>query len=195
MKFNMNKCLFFGLLFLSTQGFGQKLNKYDSTLKIGKAGFRIMCLNKSSDENSLNIKPIGFKNEAREVHLVLKAKVVSSEIDDLNNDGFPDLVIYIMDNTGKITVFSVTSKNNERLELIYFPDITNDLQLSKGYRGNDEYKLVEGILFRKFPIYELDTNIKTPTNKIRQIMYRVIPGDDGYFKFKSFKNFDMAVQP
>jgi hypothetical protein len=195
MKLNMNKCLLFGLVFLSAQVFGQKLIKYDSTLKIGKAGFRIMCLNKSADENSLSIKPIGFKSDAKEVHLVLKGKVASSEIDDLNNDGFPDLVIYIMDNTGKINVFSVSSKNNERLELIYFPDITNDMQLSKGYRGNDEFKLVEGILFRKFPIYELDTNIKTPTNKIRQIMYRVVPGEEGYLKFKSFKNFDMAAQP
>jgi hypothetical protein len=191
----MNKYLFFGLLFLSVQTMGQKLIKYDSTLKIGKAGFRIMCLNKSSDENTLSIKPLGFKSEAREVNLALKGKVVSSEIDDLNNDGFPDLVVYIMDKLDKINVFSITSKNNERIELIYFPDITNDMQLSKGYRGNDEFKLVEGILFRKFPIYELDTNIKTPSNKVRQIMYRVVPGEEGYWKFKSFKNFDMAAQP
>ena len=195
MELNMNKCLFFGMLFLSVQALGQKLIKYDSTLKIGKAGFRIMCLNKTSDENTLSIKPIGFKSEAREVNLALKGKVVSSEIDDLNNDGFPDLVVYIMDKTDKINVFSITSKNNERIELIYFPDITNDMQLSKGYRGNDEFKLVEGILFRKFPIYELDTNIKVPSNKVRQIMYRVVPGEEGYWKFKSFKNFDMAAQP
>ncbi len=195
MKLNMNKCLFFGLLFMSAQAFGQKLIKYDSTLKIGKAGFRIMCLNKSADENSLNIKPIGFKSEAREIHLILKGKVASSEIDDLNNDGFPDLVIYVSDNSNRINVFSLTSKNNERMELIFFPDITNDMQLSKGYRGKDEFKLVEGILFRKFPIYELDTNITTPTNKVRQIMYRVVPGDDGYYKFKSFKIFDMTAQP
>lgn len=195
MKLNMKKCLFFGLLFLSAQAFGQKPIKYDSTLKIGKAGFRIMCLNKSADENSLNIKPIGFKSEAREIHLILKGKVASSEIDDLNNDGFPDLVIYVSDNSNRINVFSLTSKNNERMELIFFPDITNDMQLSKGYRGKDEFKLVEGILFRKFPIYELDTNITTPTNKVRQIMYRVVPGDDGYYKFKSFKNFDMTAQP
>jgi hypothetical protein len=73
---------------------------------------------------------------------------------------------------------------------INFPDITNDMVLSKGYRGGDEYKLVEGILFRKFPVYETDTAIKTPTNKIRQIMYRVVEGDQGSLKFKVFKNFE-----
>ena len=65
--------------------------------------------------------------------------------------------------------------------------------MSKGYRGGDEYKLVEGILFRKFPLYELDTTIKTPTNKTRQIMYRVVKGEQpGTWKFKSFKNFDFV---
>ncbi len=195
MKLNMNKCLFFGLLFLSTQVFGQKPIKYDSTLKIGKAGFRIMCLNKSVDENSMTIKPIGFSSQAREANLLLKGKVASAEVDDLNNDGFPDLIIYVSDKSDRINVFSLTSKNNERMELILFPDITNDMQLSKGYRGKDDFKLVEGILFRKFPIYDLDTNIKIPTNKVRQIMYRVVAEDDGYLKFKSFKNLDLDVKP
>ena len=195
MKLNMKKCLFFGLLFVSAQAFGQKPIKYDSTLKIGKAGFRIMCLNKSADENSLTIKPIGFSNQAREANLLLKGKVASAEVDDLNNDGFPDLIIYVIDKSDRINVFSLTSKNNERMELILFPDITNDMQLSKGYRGKDDFKLVEGILFRKFPIYDLDTNIKIPTNKVRQIMYRVVAEDDGYLKFKSFKNLDLDVKP
>jgi len=190
----MNKCLFFGLFFLSIQGNGQKLAKYDSTLKIGKAGYRINCMNRSLDINNLNIRPIGFKTEAREVNLELKGRVVSAEIDDLNNDGFPDIVIYIVDKNDRANVFSVSSKNNERLEPIYFPDISNDLQMNKGYRGKDEFKLVEGILFRKFPIFELDTNVKEPSNKVRQIMYRVVAGEQGYLKFKSFKNFDMAAQ-
>jgi hypothetical protein len=41
----------------------------------------------------------------------------------------------------------------------------------------------------------LDTNIKIPTNKVRQIMYRVVAEDDGYLKFKSFKNLDLDVKP
>jgi hypothetical protein len=67
------------------------------------------------------------------------------------------------------------------------------MQLSKGYRGKDEYKLVEGVLFRKFPIFESDTSIKKPTNKVRQIMYRVMAGDQGTWRFKSFKTFEMLV--
>jgi hypothetical protein len=170
------------------------LPKYDSTMKIGKAGFRISCTNKSLERNVLNIRPLGFKSEAREVSLELKGRVMSAEIDDLNLDGFPDIVIYIIDKNQKPTILSVSSKANESLMPIYFPDITNDMVLSKGYRGKDEFKLVEGILFRKFPVFDSDTAIKIPTNKVRQILYRVVEGEQGSLKFKAFKNFDMSAE-
>ena len=168
------------------------VSKYDSTLKIGKAGYRISCYNKSVDRNVLNIKPIGFKQEAREISFELKGRVTGTEIDDLNLDGFPDAIIYFLDKDIKPSILCVSSRNNESLMPIYFPDITNDMVLSKGYRGGDEYKLVEGILFRKFPVYESDTSNKTPTNKVRQIMYRVVERERGTWKFKAFKNFDIT---
>ena len=180
-------------LFLTVQSIGQELKKYDSTLKIGKVGFRVSCTNKSLSQNSLNIKPIGFKSEAREVNLELKARVISAEIDDLNKDGFADLIIYILEPSGKTNLFCVSSKNDEMMQPIYFPDISNDFKLNKGYRGGDEYKLVEGILFRKFPIYDTDTTIKVPTKKVRQIMYRVIDGERGILNVKAFKDFDLDV--
>jgi hypothetical protein len=180
-------------LFLAIESNSQDFRKYDSTLKIGKVGFRVSCTNKSPNANSLSIKPVGFKSEAREVNLELKARIISAEIDDLNQDGFVDLIIYIQESTGKKNLFCVSSKNDEAMMPIYFPDITNDAQLSKGYRGADEYKLVEGILFRKFPIYNSDTTIKEPTKKIRQIMYRVMEGDRGILNFKAFRNFELDV--
>jgi hypothetical protein len=189
----MYKNLFFAFLLISIASFGQKANKYDSTVKMGKVGYRITCMNRNLDRNALNIRPIGFKSEVREASLELRGRVVSTEIDDLNNDGFPDIIIFVMDAKDKLSLFSVGSRDNERIEPIYFPDITNDMQLSKGYRGQDEYKLVEGVLFRKFPIFESDTTIKTPTNKVRQIMYRVMTGDQGSWRFKSFKSFDLVA--
>ena len=189
----MYKSLFFAFLLISVASFGQKGNRYDSTVKIGKAGYRVTCMNRNLDRNSLNIRPIGFKSEVREANLELKGRVVSTEIDDLNNDGFPDIIILVMEAKDKLSLFSIASRENERMEPIYFPDITNDMQLSKGYRGMDEYKLVEGVLFRKFPIFESDTTIKTPTNKVRQIMYRVVTGEQGSWQFKSFKTFEMAA--
>ncbi len=173
--------------------FGQTWSKYDSTMKIGKVGYRISCLNRSPDKNVLNIRPVGFKSESREASIELKARVASAEIDDLNNDGFPDIIIFIEDAAGKKSIFPICSQDNERIAPILFPDIMNDMELSKGYRGKDEYKLVEGVLFRKFPVYPTDTTIKEPTNKVRQLMYRVVQGERDTWKFKMFKQFDLNV--
>ena len=189
----MYKFFIIAFTLLTISATAQKMNKYDSTLKIGKAGYRVTCMNRSTERNVLSVKPIGFKNEAREVSLELKGRVVSAEIDDLNQDSYPDMIIYVLEPSGKTTLFCISSKENESLQPIYFPDITNDMQLSKGYRGNDEYKLVEGILFRKFPVYDADTAIKVPTKKMRQIMYRVVTGERGMLNIKSFKNFDLNV--
>ena len=189
----MRIILFFGLILFSGQLIGQVWSKYDSTMKIGKTGYRISCMNRSSEKNILNIRPIGFKSESREASIELKARVLGAEIDDLNNDGFPDIIIFIEDATGKKSIFPIHSQDNERIAPILFPDILNDMELSKGYRGKDEYKLVEGVLFRKFPVYPTDTSIKVPTNKLRQLMYRVVKGENDTWKFKMFKQFEMTA--
>jgi hypothetical protein len=192
----MYKTLFFLSLFISLVSFGQKGNKYDSTLKRGKEGYRVTCMNRNLDRNTLTIRPIGFKSDAREASLELRGRVVSAEIDDLNNDNFPDIIIFVVDAKDKLSLFSIASRDNERMEPIYFPDITNDMKLSSGYRGKDKYELDmggNGILNRTFPIYESDTSIKEPTNKIRLIKYQVVPGDQGTLRFKSLTSKDIIV--
>jgi hypothetical protein len=186
----MYKLFLISFLLLSVFAHSQKMNKYDSTLKIGKAGFRVTCTNRNIERNVLSIKPIGFSNEAREVSLELKGRVMTAEIDDLNQDNFPDMIIFVIEATGKKTLFCISSRNNESLQPIYFPDITNDMALSKGYRGLDEYELLQGVLFRQFPIFDADTTIKIPTKRARRIMYKVETGDRGMLNFKAFKNFE-----
>lgn len=182
--------LFFASLQIVVKG--QNIPKFDSTLKIGKAGYRVLCFNKSPEKNMLNLRPIGFKNEAREASFEIRGRVLGAEIDDLNLDGFPDMIVFVQEQDEKKYIIGVSSKNNESYAPIYMADLTNDPVMSKGYRGKDEYKLVEGVLFRKFPIYPTDTAIKIPTDKTRQIMYRVVAGERGVLTFKSFKSFDVA---
>ena len=172
-----------------------KLNKYDSTLKIGKYGYRVTCTNRSLTQNPISIKPIGFKAEAREINLELKARIISSEIEFLNNDEFPDLLIYILESSGKKNLFCVSAKSDDGkqplyMQPIYMPDITVDSKINKGYRGGDEYELNQGILWRTFPIYDADTTIKAPTNKVRKIFYHVVEGERGVLTFKDFKFID-----
>lgn len=190
----MYKFFLISFLLLSVASSAQKMNRYDSSLKIGKVGYRVTCSNRNIEHNVLSVKPLGFSNETREIGLDIRGRIMSAEIDDLNNDTYPDMIIYLLDPSGKTTLFCISSRNNESMQPIYFPDITNDAALSKGYRGQDEFKLVEGVLFRQFPIFEMDTTIKIPTKKSRRIMYRVVTGDKGVLNFKPFKNFEFNVE-
>jgi hypothetical protein len=55
-----------------------------------------------------------------------------------------------------------------------------DKTASNGYMGHDEFAVVENILARRFPIYrDSDANAK-PTGGMRQLQYKLIPGEAGW---------------
>jgi hypothetical protein len=174
-----------------------QFKKYDSTLKVAKAGYRVYCNNKSPEKNTVTLTPVGFEKEAREVSFEIKGRIKSAETDDLNNDGFPDLVMYIYtgveSNFGK--VIGIYSEKNESIGPISFPDILDDPKLRTGYRGFDEFSLMEGNLMRRFPIYkQVDSTKYEPTGMMRQLQYKVMPGENGAQKFKVLRTFEFKKQ-
>jgi hypothetical protein len=167
--------------------------KIDTTMRVGKVGYRVYCNNKSPEKNNLSITPVGFESGAREVNLEIKGRILATESDDLNNDGFPDLVLYVYSNdvNGYGKVFAIYSDKNQGIRPIIFPDIMDDMKLSVGYKGHDEYSLVEGNLMRRFPVYQkVDSVTNAPSGIIRQIQYRVVPTEQEGFKFKVIRSFE-----
>lgn len=189
----MKYCLLLVVCFLSNQLYAQK-NKFDTTLKIGKVGYRVTCTNKASEKNEMTVSMIGFEEQRGDVNLDVRGKVQSCEIDDLNRDGFPDVVIYISSEGDKRkgSVISIASEANKSISAIMFPDITDDAKLSAGYKGGDQFKLFNGILTRRFPVYSTTDSTNTaPTGVIRQIIYKVVPGERGGYKFKVDRSVDI----
>jgi hypothetical protein len=185
-----------GVLFFFLFGqilLAQDYKKIDSTLKLGTVGYRIKTNNKGVDKNKLNVTPIGFEKEAREVDIEIKGRVVKAEIDDLNNDGFPDMVIYVVNTNdkSKATVLGISSNANQNMAAIQFPDIIDDAKLKIGYLGYDQYELLQGTLLRRFPLYD-STDAATPklTGMYRQIQYKTVMGDRGMLKFKVLRTVD-----
>lgn len=173
----------------------KKALKYDSTLKVGKIGYDLFCLNNKNDINYLKLKLVGFKTDNNpnktqlQLELPIKGKVLYSEIDDVDNDGNPDLLIFIQPNqTNYVSVLAIRSVDNENIEPIDFPDILDDKRLREFYKGNDSYSLLEGTLIRSFPIIT-DTVSPTPQIKYMKIIYRVVPGLNNIRKFKPVKDF------
>ncbi|TDO28987.1 hypothetical protein [Sediminibacterium goheungense] len=184
--------------FLSQKSHAQQtVRKFDSTMKIGKAGYKVVCNNRSADKNTINISPIGFDNSMRDFSFEIKGRVRRAEVDDVNRDNFPDLVLYIYsgDSLNKGTVVCISSEANTSVLPIVFPDIADDPKLRDGYKGDDEFLLMEGILTRRFPLYATDNEgVSKPTGKTRQVMYRVAPGDKGGQKFIVMRTYDYVKQ-
>jgi hypothetical protein len=167
--------------------------RIDTTMKIGKAGYRINCINKFADKNSISINPVGFESEVRDFSFEFKGVLTGTEVDDLNKDGFPDLLLYVntKDSLNKSTVIGISSQENKQVVPIVLPDILDDPRLRDGYRGSDQYMLLEGILMRTYPLFEKDVNgVQQPTGKMRRLMYKVAQGEQGSLKFVVSRFYD-----
>ena len=103
--------------------------------------------------------------------------VSGAEVEDLNSDGRPELVVFVVGagsgSYGSVLAWSV-SKGHTLLPINLLA--LTDRQ-AKGYMGHDRFALVETSLVRVFPIYrEGDSNAR-PTGGIRQIDYKLVPGE------------------
>ncbi|MDP1764076.1 MAG: hypothetical protein Q8L07_09345 [Sediminibacterium sp.] len=188
-------CFFGGTAFLQAQ---VPFKKIDTTMKLGKSGYRLTCSNKGTDKNTTSVSPIGFDKAVREFSFDIKGRITKAEVDDVNRDGYPDLVIYVMNNDSipKGNVIGISSEKNENVAPILFPDIYDDPKLRIGYKGNDTYFLMEGNLMRRFPVYPADSaSLTSGTGTLyRQIQYQVIPGDRGGYKFKPLRSYEFTKQ-
>jgi len=192
MRFMLIRTLIFALTLIPTVLMAQG-RRIDTTMKVGKAGFRINCYNKSAEKNPITIYPIGFESEARDFSFELKGVLIGAEVDDLNKDGFPELLLYVapQDSLNKSSVIAISSQENKSVAPIVFPDILDDPRLRDSYKGSDKYMLLEGVLMRTYPLYEKDANgVQQPTGKMRRLMYRVAPGEQGTSKFVVARFYD-----
>lgn len=180
------------LLLLGTTHAQMTFNRIDTTLKIGKVGYRVDCRNKNTDQNQLTVKPVGFQSEARDMSFVIRGRVLKAEIDDLNNDGNPDLVLTIyMDSTATYgTVYAFVSDGNKAMIPCILPDLTMDGKMNAGYKGHDKFTLMEGTLLQKFPVYKPGDAKDSPTGGNRVLQYRLVKSGESSFKFSLIQSFD-----
>lgn len=172
--------------------------RIDTTMKYTTAGYRLYTNNKSAEKNSITISMVGFSNSAqRDASFEIKGVVKGAAVDDFNNDGFPDLVIYLYAGKDAImgSVVAVASENNEGIKPIIFPDILDDAKLRVGYKGQDKFQLIEGTLLRSFPVYDTSdtTGVLKPLNITRNIQYRVTTGENGMLKFKAVRTYETKL--
>lgn len=171
--------------------------KFDTTVKMGRVGYRLTCKNNNPERNSASVNPIGFDKEMREFSFEVKGRITKAEIDDINRDGYPDLVFYVFSNDSipRGNVIAISSEKNESVSPVIFPDIFDDPKLRLGYKGNDEFFLMEGFLVRRFPVYAAEgVTLPASGTLIRQIQYTVVMGERGNLRFKPGRSYEFVKQ-
>ena len=180
------------VLFSMTASAQITFNRIDTTMKIGKAGYRVTCRNRSITENPIAIRPVGMETDVRPLDFPLKGRLYATQVDDLNSDGYPDLLLYIYTDSNAIhgTVYCLLSEANKSLVPCYLPDISYDPKVNKGYKGYDKFTLLEGTLLQQFPVYNPDDEKEKPTGGTRTLMYQVTKGEGGAYKFNRIRFYD-----
>jgi len=151
---------------------------FTKNLELQGIGF-LVSSKAGNNEKMLEILPYGLETDNRAITHTMEGSIVDVEIEDLNSDGFPELLVYLSsDGSGSYgDVIGYSVNNGKSISPVYFPPISDDPTLSKGYMGHDEFSIIETSLSRRFPIYkEGDTNAN-PTGGIRQIEYKLEDGE------------------
>ena len=151
---------------------------YQKSLSLQGISFNIKATN-SSSINQLVIEPDGLEIVNRPVHHEISGLVTNAEIEDLNSDGYPEVLVYVTSagsgSYGSVIAYSVN--NGKSMSQVSLPNIADNPEASKGYMGHDEFAVVETTFVQIFPIYkENDTNSE-PTGGIRQIQYKLVDGE------------------
>ena len=129
--------------------------------------------------SQLTIKPKGLEIDNEKITLELEGQVTNAEIEDLNSDGFPEILIYTISagsgSYGNVIGYSVN--NGKSISQIYFPEISENNEAGSGYMGHDEFAIIETTLARRFPMYKDGDTNNNPTGGTRQIEYKLKDGE------------------
>ena len=155
-----------------------KSTEFNKELSLQNVQFAVKASNNGSI-NQLSITPSGLKISNDEINREIDGSVTGVEVADLNNDGSPEIYVFINSagsgSYGSLVAYSVN--NMKSMSEIYLPPIADDPINSKGYMGHDDFAILENTFAQRFPLYnEGDTNAN-PTGKTRQLNYKLKQGE------------------
>jgi hypothetical protein len=181
-----------GLFFIGEARAQVSFEKIDTTMKVGKTGFKVNCRNKEINSNQLSVRPIGFESPANEtLNFPVKGRISSVAVDDFNHDGNADLIMFIYSdsNARHGTALALISDGTKSLMPCVLPDVALDGKINSGYKGYDQFTLMEGTLLQKFPVFKPDDK-ETATGGNRVVQYTFGRTENGGFKFAVLRTYD-----
>ena len=146
---------------------------FTKNLRLQDVGFNISTVEKNG-MTELTFTPYGLSATNEPFVSEFKGEVTNAEIEDLNSDGCPEVLVYTMNENNEGGVRGYSCNNGKSMSQIYFPDISDNPELIEGYDGFDEFTIVETSLARRFPVF----NSGERTGKMRQVVYKLEDGEN-----------------
>lgn len=154
---------------------------FDKTLELQGVKFQVRCPNGSST-NKLTITPSGLTGDNAPIVQDVDGIVTGAEIEDLNSDGCPEIFVYVQSagsgSYGSVVGYACNKKKS--LSMIYLPPVSENPKASKGYMGHDAFAVVETRFVQRFPVYKPGDTNASPTGGMRQLHYKLVPGEAGW---------------
>jgi len=152
---------------------------FDRTLELQGIRFRVTSENVGAG-NLVRIIPFGLERDNTPIERVVTGSITGVEVADINADGSPEIYVY-MAPKGDSPLIAYSANRRKSLGEIYLAPLAQDLKVSGGYRGHDEFAVLEGVLGRRFPVFRATDTDGNPTGGIKQLQYRLVSGEAGWF--------------
>jgi hypothetical protein len=151
---------------------------FAQVLELRGVTFTVVSPNEAS-ANTVTVSTTGLVVDNSAWSQEVDGTVTGAEVADLNADGSPEVYIYVQ-STGadaKGSVIAYVANNRKSLSMAFMPPLSETPGAADGYRGQDEFAVLEGVLGRRFPIHD---EAGTPTGRIRQLQYTLNAGEAGW---------------
>lgn len=151
---------------------------FDQSFDLQGIGFRLNSAN-IGPRSELTLTPRGLSIDNTPVVRAVDGQIVRAEVADLNADGSPEIYIYIAsaDRSARGSLVAYSANRRKSLSDVYLPSDLQALSRVDGYRGHDEFAVVENTLVRRFPVYKESDADGAPTGGMRQFQYKLKKGE------------------
>jgi hypothetical protein len=154
---------------------------FDQTLELQGIHFQVKS-ELVGGSRALRISPQGLEIDNSDITRPLTGDIVRAEVADLDQDGSPEVYVFARSPgprlPGELIAYAANRKKS--LSEIYLPDLSENAKTAEGYQGEDEFAVLENALVRRFPVYDGREAGAGRTGRMRQIQYRLMPGEAGW---------------
>jgi hypothetical protein len=128
--------------------------------------------------STVTITPKGLTLSNKPIKKTVDGLFKGAEMADLDADGEPEIYVFMKstDAGDHVSVIVAASDQGRRMVEVPMPDLAADAKNSSGYRGKDEFAIVEKVLARRFPLHD---DSGEPIGTMRQMQYKLARGGNG----------------